>query len=109
VRCLIDAQLPPALARWLTSVGHEATHVFDLRMASATDAVIWQHAIETGSVIVSKDEDFAVRAQLRKHGPTVVWVRYGNVRRAELIRQFQQALPAIVDGVARGEHLIELT
>jgi len=29
MRFLIDARLPPALARWLTEQGHEAEHVFD--------------------------------------------------------------------------------
>jgi len=107
VRWLVDAQLPPALARWLTSAGHEATHVFDLGMATASDDVIWRYAIDTTSVIVSKDEDFAIRAQLHGGAP-VVWVRFGNVRRTEIIRRFQSALPDVVAGVERGEHLVEL-
>lgn len=109
MRCLIDAQLPPALARWLLTEDHDARHVFDIGMTSATDAEIWRHAIETTSVIVSKDEDFAIRAQMQRGGPQVVWVRYGNVRRAELIRRLQSAWPSVVDAVARGESLIELT
>jgi Domain of unknown function (DUF5615) len=31
VKFLIDAQLPPALARWLQEASHEAVHVEDLR------------------------------------------------------------------------------
>jgi len=38
VRCLIDAQLPPALARWLTAEGHDAIHVIDVGLAQAPDA-----------------------------------------------------------------------
>jgi predicted nuclease of predicted toxin-antitoxin system len=30
MRFLVDAQLPPALARWLAAQGHEAAHVGDL-------------------------------------------------------------------------------
>ena len=93
MRCLVDAQLPPALARWLTAEGHDARHVFDMGLAQAADADIWQHAIDTADVIVSKDEDFALRAQLREGGPQVIWVRYGNVRRAELLRRLKAAWP----------------
>jgi predicted nuclease of predicted toxin-antitoxin system len=30
MRFLVDAQLPPALAQWLASHGHDAMHVTDL-------------------------------------------------------------------------------
>lgn len=108
MRCLVDAQLPPALARWLTAEGHDARHVADLGLAGAKDSDVWQHAIETGAVIVTKDEDFALRVQLGEGGPQVVWVRYGNVRRAELLRRLGVAWPEVADAVARGERLIEL-
>jgi predicted nuclease of predicted toxin-antitoxin system len=32
MRFVVDAQLPPALARYLSSLGHDAEHVFDLDM-----------------------------------------------------------------------------
>lgn len=35
MRFLVDAQLPPALARWLCANGHEAVHVGDLGMLAA--------------------------------------------------------------------------
>jgi hypothetical protein len=42
MRFLIDAQ--PALARWLAAKGHEAEHVADRQMASASDSAIWGDA-----------------------------------------------------------------
>jgi len=36
LRFLIDAQLPPRLAHRLNELGHEAVHVFDLGLATAT-------------------------------------------------------------------------
>jgi predicted nuclease of predicted toxin-antitoxin system len=41
MRFIVDAQLPPALARWLAAKGHEAEHVADLQMEAASDAAIW--------------------------------------------------------------------
>jgi uncharacterized protein (TIGR02246 family) len=44
VNFLVDAQLPPALARWIASQRHQATHVFDLGFHTADDPVIWERA-----------------------------------------------------------------
>jgi hypothetical protein len=40
MRFIVDAQLPPALARWLAEQGHEAEHVFDFGKDGTTDAEI---------------------------------------------------------------------
>jgi predicted nuclease of predicted toxin-antitoxin system len=58
VNFLVDAQLPPALARWIASQGHQASHVFDLGFHTADDPVIWERARSESTVIISKDEDF---------------------------------------------------
>ena len=41
---LADAQLPAQLARWISSRGQRATHVFEAGLHGATDAAVWQHA-----------------------------------------------------------------
>ncbi len=71
MRFLVDAQLPPALARWLVAQGHEADHVADLGLGGASDTAIWNLALRTGAVIVTKDEDFAQRQALSGGGPKV--------------------------------------
>ena len=55
---LVDAQLPPALARWIVSQGHQATHVFDIGLQATDDPEIWERARTEITVIISKDEDF---------------------------------------------------
>ena len=108
MRFLVDAQLPPALARHLASRGHTADHVADLGFGSASDDVIWRHAAEIQAAVITKDEDFARLKVLKRDGPTVIWLRLRNTRRRELIRWFDQALPDILDALARGETLIEI-
>lgn len=61
MRFLVDAQLPPALARLLTSVGHHAEHAADINMLGAADADLWKYALTNQAVLVTKDEDFAHR------------------------------------------------
>ena len=63
MRFLIDAQLPPALARWLEQAGHEAKHVEEVGLREAEDAPIWRYALANQAVILTKDEDFAGRAK----------------------------------------------
>jgi predicted nuclease of predicted toxin-antitoxin system len=84
VKFLVDAQLPPALARWLCEVGCDAQAVRELGLREADDNVIWQHAEANGCIIVTKDEDFAVRVQATQRGPDVVWLRVGNTSNAAL-------------------------
>jgi predicted nuclease of predicted toxin-antitoxin system len=107
LRFLVDAQLPPALARRIQASGHIAEHVADCGLATAPDEQIRRHATSTNAVIVTKDEDFAVRHVLQG-GPAVVWIRIGNTRRAELLRRIETEWTAIVDALERGETLVEI-
>jgi predicted nuclease of predicted toxin-antitoxin system len=108
MRFLVDAQLPPALARWLGAQGHGAEHLVDLGMEAAVDRAVWDYAIAVGAVVLTKDEDFAVRRALSSDGPSVVWIRCGNTRRRELLIWFEPRLPTVVEAIARGESLIEI-
>jgi predicted nuclease of predicted toxin-antitoxin system len=108
MRFLVDAQLPPALARRLILRGHEAAHICDIGMQSASDAAIWDYALESSSAIITKDEDFAQRKVLTDYGPVVIWVRLPNTRRRDLLTWFETLLPQVLDAMARGDTLIEL-
>jgi predicted nuclease of predicted toxin-antitoxin system len=108
VRFLVDAQLPPALARWLAGRGHVAEHVLDLSMATTSDRTIWSHASACGAVIVTKDQDFANRRASELAGPQIVWLRCGNTRRHELLDWFERHFPAVLSALERGETLIEV-
>ena len=107
MRFLIDAHLPPALARRLEVLGHIAEHVADRGMVSSSDPVIREYATSVGAVIVTKDEDFAIR-RLLAEGPAIVWLRLGNSRRAALLTRIEAELPAIIAALERGETLIEV-
>jgi len=82
---LVDAQLPPAFARMLTSKGQVAGHVSDFGLQTASDRVIWDYALREGLAIITKDEDFVQLKSLSDSGPVVVWIRQPNTRRRELL------------------------
>ena len=108
MRFLIDAQLPPALARWLSAKGHQAEHVADRGMLAAPDNEIWDAALASSSAIVTKDEDFAQRRTLSTDGPPIVWVRLPNTRTRDLLAWFETVLPGLIDALERGETLIQV-
>lgn len=104
MRFLIDAQLPPALARMLTARGHYAEHVTDIAPGDAPDRELWEH----DAVLVTKDEDFSDMVLLGGTAPVVVWVRVGNTRRQVLLEWFDPLIDQIVAMVGAGHRLIEL-
>jgi predicted nuclease of predicted toxin-antitoxin system len=111
MRFLIDAQLPPALARMMTALGFVAEHVQDVGLLEADDSQIWNYAHEHGAIIITKDEDFPARAQrgpTTRSNPTIVWLRVGNSSRRALLQWFEPLLPQIVALVQQGERLIEV-
>ena len=108
-RFLIDAQLPPALARWLTEQGYRSEHVFDFGGDGTTDRQVWARALEIGAVIVSTDEDFSMLAMRSLEGPQVVWIRVGNTSRKALIGWFNNLLPSILSAIERGERVVEIS
>ena len=108
MRFLVDAQLPPALARWLSEHGHEAEHVLDYGSLQASDRESWARAVSTGATIVTKDRDFVTLRSLGPPGAPVVWIRIGNTTRRALLAAFARVLPDIERALAAGETLVEV-
>ena len=105
---LVDAQLPPALARWIVSQGHQATHVFDIGLQSADDPVIWERARSQNTVIISKDEDFVDHWLLSAEPVQLVWIRKGNGANQALRAWLEPLWPDAVKRLEQGEKFIEL-
>ena len=108
MRFLVDAQLPPALARLISAHGHVAEHVADIGMQDAEDGPIWRHAVMHQAVIVTKDEDFPSRMKQGGTCPIIVWLRVGNSSRRALLTWFEPLLPQIESLIQQGERLIEV-
>lgn len=108
MKFLVDNRLPAALARFLSSRGHDAQHVLDLQMDEADDPDIWSHAVSQGRALVSKDEDFLHLANRPGASGSFVWVRLGNCRKQVLLAAFERALPAIITALEDGHCVVEV-
>jgi predicted nuclease of predicted toxin-antitoxin system len=108
VNFLVDNQLPPALARFIqTEFKLRAVHVIDVGLRDASDAEIWSYVSRSDSILISKDEDFA-NMVLRVPTAKLIWVRFGNCRKAFLLDLFQRMWSRILERIESGDRLIEI-
>jgi len=108
LRFLVDAQLPPALAKFLRDKGHDAAAVREVQLRDADDDEIWDRARADGAIIVTKDEDFAKLVAANDGGPRVLWVRTGNLLRRVLLARFENAWPELEGHLIAGARLVEM-
>jgi predicted nuclease of predicted toxin-antitoxin system len=107
VRFLLDAHLSPALTDWLRAHGCEAVHVREIGMRSAPDRAIWDEAIRTNAIIITKDHDFARRkAALRSTLPTVIVLRIGNCTTSDLLECWRTSWSDVRARLLNGQHLL---
>ncbi|GDY11614.1 hypothetical protein LBMAG53_04920 [Planctomycetota bacterium] len=86
---LIDAQPPRRLAQVFRNVGHQARHTLDLSDGNRTpDSDIVRLAALDGSIVVTKDDDFADSFFLRGQPPKLLLVTTGNISNPDLERIF---------------------
>ena len=109
MKFLVDANLPPALAAWLASQGHDAHHLTELGLERMSDREIWARARDIGACVVTKDEDFVMMRALDNQGPAVIWVRTGNTTKRALLARFSRSFAAIIASLERGETIIEIS
>ena len=108
IRFLVDAQLPPGLARWLTARGYPTEHVNRVDLGIASDRAIWLYAAHTAAALVTKDEDFVALAGQEPDGPQVVWIRLGNISNNALRRAIDPQLDEIIQALNAGERIVEI-
>jgi len=108
VKFLVDNQLPAKLAKLLAARGHDACHVLDVGLDEASDTEIWKYAAANGRVLITKDEDFFLRACQSKTSVQVVWVRLGNCRTPSLVAVWETVLPDLIAALQSGQRIIEI-
>lgn len=87
---LIDQPVSPLLARWLRDQGHDANHVRERGLSTASDETIVGIALRESRILVTTDLDYPrIVALSRREGPAVILFRAGNVtdqRMLDLLR-----------------------
>ena len=78
MKLLLDENLSPRLVERLAVSFAGSMHVRSVALERADDPEIWRHALDHGYAIVTKDSDFAERAQVSNPYPKIVWIRRPN-------------------------------
>lgn len=106
----IDAQLSPALARWLCDTFGVTAHAMrDVGLRDAKDLPIFHAAREAGAVIVSKDSDFVLLLERFGPPPQLLWITCGNTSNARLRALLLTSFPEARTRLEQGEPLVEIS
>ncbi len=106
----IDAQLSPALARWMSETfSISAYAVRDLGLREAKDPAIFHAAREAGAVVMSKDSDFVYLVEQLGPPPQILWITCGNTSNARLRDILLKSFPEARVLLEQGEPLVEIS
>jgi predicted nuclease of predicted toxin-antitoxin system len=108
VKFLVDAQLPPRLARALVEAGHDAVHTVDLPEGNRSkDRAVAEAADADDRVLVTKDGDFRGGHRLRGSPRRLLIVTTGNIGNDELLGLFSVHLDLLVSAL-ESARMVEL-
>ena len=106
----LDAQLPPALARWINeqAIALEAIPVRNIGLRDASDHDIFFKARLAGALVMTKDQDFVQLLGTQGPPPKVIWLRLGNSNNAVLQAVQSTTLPKAIELLEGGEPWVEI-
>jgi predicted nuclease of predicted toxin-antitoxin system len=105
----VDAQLPPAIAAWITEhFGIQAAAVRDLGLRDATDRPIFLAAQQAQVVVMTKDSDFLWLLEELGAPPRVIWITCGNTSNARLKAILDSTLTSAITLLETGDKLVEI-
>jgi len=109
MKLLFDENLPPGLVGTLGPLFPGSAHVHDCGLGTSDDRLIWDHALQHGFTIVTKDSDYEQFSVLRGAPPRVIWLRTGNCTTAyltDLLSRHRELIAAF--GQSASDSILEL-
>lgn len=105
----LDAHLSPALAPWITQTfSIPAVQVRDLTLREAEDEEIFMAARKQGSIVITKDADFAELVTRLGPPPKVIWLRSGNTTNERLRQIFDAHFRTALAFLEGADNLVEI-
>jgi predicted nuclease of predicted toxin-antitoxin system len=106
----IDAQLSPAIAKWIeNNFDVTAVALRDLGLRDAEDLEIFNAAKKSGAVVMTKDSDFVSLLERLDAPPKIIWLTCGNTSNANLKFILSRTLRDAIDFLESGEKIIEIS
>lgn len=104
MKFIVDENLPPSVAVWLSGAGHDALHVSRLRLTGQPDNALIAAAKPEDRVIVTKDGDF----DHRSHEVRVMRLTIGNTPTHTLLAWLGTKLAGAVARLEAGERYVRV-
>jgi predicted nuclease of predicted toxin-antitoxin system len=110
VKLLLDANLSPEVGRLLKEAGHDAIHVKDIGLLTATDPVILRAAVKDERILLTADSDFGALLALGSlASPSVLLLRSADhLRPNEQAELIAANLPQFAEDLEKGA-IVSLT
>ncbi|MFN0122832.1 MAG: DUF5615 family PIN-like protein [Blastocatellia bacterium] len=106
----IDAQLPPAVAAWISAdFPVQAVALRDLGLRDATDLEIFRAAREADTLVMTKDSDFIDLLSQYGPPPQLIWLTCGNTSNTSLKLILAGTLANAIELLRAGEPLVEIS
>lgn len=104
MKLLLDANLSPEVGRRLKEAGHDAIHVADIGLLTATDPAILRAAATEERILLTADSDFGALLALGSlASPSVLLLRSADhLRPAEQAELVAANLPQIAEDLEKG-------
>jgi|SRR5215470_12432068 len=107
MRFLLDMNLPPAVAEWLQSKGHDAVHIREIGLGHLPDREVFARAAEEGRIVVTFDLDFGEIAGLAgATGATVLLLRLRLAHQDYLRQRLQAAIVEAAEALEAGATVV---
>ena len=107
MRFLPDMNLPPAVAEWLQSKGHDAVHIREIGLGRLPDREVFARAAEEGRIVVTFDLDFGEIAGLAgATGATVLLLRLRLAHQDYLRQRLQAAIVEAAETLEAGATVV---
>ena len=107
MRFLPDMNLPPAVAEWLQSKGHDAVHIREIGLGHLPDREVFARAAEEGWIVVTFDLDFGEIAGLAgATGATVLLLRLRLVHQDYFRQRLQAAIVEAAEALEAGATVV---
>lgn len=104
MKLLLDANLSPKVGRRLKEAGHDAIHVADIGLLTATDPTILRAAAKEERILLTADSDFGALLALGSlASPSVLLLRSADhLRPSEQAELIGANLPQIAEDLEKG-------
>ena len=107
MKFLVDTQLPPKLATYLSDRGYQSIHTTFFEDGHLLkDQEIIVIAKKEDRTIITKDSDFSEYFHLKGAPPRILLIEFGNMKNTELFDLFDQFFEEVISAFEEGSKLV---